>query len=98
MSGPASRQAEVPSRRRTLWLPLLTSILAIATLAGALYAGTRPRLRRAGALQLLTGANLARDQANSVLADTELTQSRRLLARQAAPSRNSKPCTGARQG
>jgi hypothetical protein len=55
MSGPASRQAEVPSRRRTLWLPLLTSILAIATLAGALFAGTRPRLRRAGALQLLTG-------------------------------------------
>jgi RND family efflux transporter MFP subunit len=43
------------------------------------------QLEQARALELLTAANLARDQANSVLADTELTRSRRLLARQAAP-------------
>jgi RND family efflux transporter MFP subunit len=43
------------------------------------------QLEQARALQLLTTANLARDQANSAVADTELTRSRRLLARQAAP-------------
>jgi RND family efflux transporter MFP subunit len=43
------------------------------------------QLEQARALQLMTRANLARDQANSVLADTELHRSRRLLARQAAP-------------
>ena len=43
------------------------------------------QLEQARALQLLTRANLARDQANSAVADTELTRSRRLLARQAAP-------------
>jgi RND family efflux transporter MFP subunit len=43
------------------------------------------QLEQARALLLLTRANLARDQANSDLADTDLQRSRRLLARSAAP-------------
>jgi RND family efflux transporter MFP subunit len=41
------------------------------------------QLEQARATQLFTQANLERDQANSVLADTELNRSRRLMARQA---------------
>ncbi len=41
------------------------------------------QLDQARATQLLTLANLERDQASSVLADAELTRSRRLVARQA---------------
>ena len=43
-----------------------------------------PSSSRPARILLLTRANLARDQANSDLADTELQRSRRLLARQAA--------------
>jgi RND family efflux transporter MFP subunit len=43
------------------------------------------QLEQARALLLLTRANLARDQANSDLADTELQRTRRLLARNAVP-------------
>ena len=43
------------------------------------------QLEQARALQVLGRANLARDQANSDLADTELQRSRKLVARQAAP-------------
>ena len=43
------------------------------------------QLEQARALQLLTTANLERERANSVVADTELARSRRLLARNAAP-------------
>jgi RND family efflux transporter MFP subunit len=170
VSCPASGQAEAPARWRTLVRFLLTGILSVVTLAGALFAGIKPRLQRARelkaaaaavstslprvpvvtanaasattervlpgdshplleaaiyartagylksrrvdigdrvkegdllaeisspevdaqleqarALQLFTRANLARDQASSDLADTELQRSRRLLARQAVP-------------
>jgi RND family efflux transporter MFP subunit len=43
------------------------------------------QLEQARALQILGRANLARDQASSVLADTELQRSRKLVARQAVP-------------
>ena len=43
------------------------------------------QLEQSRALLLYTRANLARDQANSDVADTELQRSRRLLSRQAAP-------------
>jgi RND family efflux transporter MFP subunit len=43
------------------------------------------QLEQARALQILGKANLARDQASSVLADTELQRSRKLVARQAVP-------------
>jgi RND family efflux transporter MFP subunit len=43
------------------------------------------QLEQSRALLLLTRANLARDHANSDLADTELQRARKLLARQAAP-------------
>ena len=170
VSGPASGQVEAPARGEPRGGPLLAGILAVATLAGALVAGIRPRLQRerelkaaaaevstslprvpvvtakaasataervlpgdshplleaaiyarttgylksrrvdigdrvkegdllaeiaspevdaqleqARALQVLARANLARDQASSELADTELQRSRKLLARQAAP-------------
>jgi RND family efflux transporter MFP subunit len=167
---PASGQPAAPARWRTLLWFLLMGILFIATVAGALVAGIKPRLQRtralnaaaaavaasppsvpvvtakaasattervlpgdshplleaaiyartagyiksrqvdigdrvnagdllaeisspevdaqleqARALLLLARANLARDQANSDLADTELERSRKLLARKAAP-------------
>ena len=44
------------------------------------------QLEQARATQLLTQANLERDQASSVLADAELTRSRKLMARQAVPA------------
>ena len=43
------------------------------------------QLEQARALQVLGRANLARDQASSDLADTDLRRSRKLMARQAAP-------------
>ena len=49
------------------------------------------QLEQARAMQLLTRANLIRDQATEELAGTELNRSRNLLARQAARSRNTMP-------
>jgi len=51
VSGPMPDPIEAPARVRTVWWLLLTGILlSLATLAGALVAGIRPRLKRAGEL------------------------------------------------